>query len=60
MKKLFLLFLLFSSINAFATHNIAGDINIEQIGALTVRATITTYTPYPVTAADRPAPGSGI
>ena len=55
MKKLFLLCLLFSSMNAFATHNIAGDINIEQIGALTVRATITTYTPYPVTAADRPA-----
>ena len=55
MNNSFLSIFLFFCFNAFATHNFAGDINIEQIGALTIRATVTTYTPYPATAADRPS-----
>jgi gliding motility-associated-like protein len=38
---------------AHATHNRAGDISVEQIGPLTVRATITTYTKATSRAADR-------
>ncbi len=36
-----------------ATHNRAGDITYEQIGVLTIRATITTYTQTSSTTADR-------
>lgn len=36
-----------------ATHNRAGEIRIEQIGVLTIRATIITYTKTSSTAADR-------
>ncbi len=38
---------------AFATHNRAGSIWIEQIGPLTIRATIITYTKASSVAADR-------
>ncbi|MEZ4947831.1 MAG: gliding motility-associated C-terminal domain-containing protein [Saprospiraceae bacterium] len=44
------------STNAFATHNRAGDITVEQIGScdqLFIRATITTYTKASSTMADR-------
>lgn len=40
----FLFFLFFASATAWATHNRAGEINLEQIGTLTLRATITVYT----------------
>ena len=36
-----------------ATHNRAGEIHIEQIGPLTIRATIITWTDERSTAADR-------
>ena len=47
--------LLFSliSVSVFATHNRAGEITHEQISALTVRATITTYTKASSRPADR-------
>ena len=38
---------------AFATHHRAGSIWIEQIGPLTIRATIITYTKASSVAADR-------
>jgi gliding motility-associated-like protein len=37
----------------YATHNRAGEITYEQIGELTIRATITTYTKTSSTSADR-------
>lgn len=37
----------------FATHNRSGEITYEQIGPLSIRATITTYTKASSTAADR-------
>ena len=47
----FLLF--FAQLQAWATHNRAGEITYEQIGVLTIRATITTYTQTSSTTADR-------
>jgi gliding motility-associated-like protein len=38
---------------AFATHNRAGEITVQQIGDLTLRATITTYTKTSSVAADK-------
>ena len=55
MKQIFILIFLLLSVNAFATHNHAGEILVEQIGALTIRATIITYTPDRPNPADRPA-----
>lgn len=54
MKKLvpIVLFMLVS-FAALATHNRAGEITVEFIGGLTVRATVTTYT-VPDSPADRP------
>jgi gliding motility-associated-like protein len=54
MKKLLLLVLtLFASFGAQATHNRAGEIRIEFLGGLTIRAIVTTYT-VPDSPADRP------
>ncbi|MDD4819873.1 MAG: gliding motility-associated C-terminal domain-containing protein [Flavobacteriales bacterium] len=45
MKRLLLFFLSFTCIvNAYATHNRAGEITFRQVGARTYEATITTYT----------------
>ena len=44
---------LFSTTDLFATHNRAGEITVEQIDALTIKATITTYTKASSTQADR-------
>lgn len=55
MKRIFLVFsliFLFQNIT-FATHNRAGEIRIEQIGPLTIRATIITYTKASSVGADR-------
>ncbi len=54
MKRLlpFVLILL-ASFGAKATHNRAGEISIQFLGGLTVRATVTTYT-VPDSPADRP------
>jgi len=46
-------FLLGSSIMAKATHNRAGEITVEQIDPLMIKATITTYTVTSSTQADR-------
>ena len=43
-RALALALALSSALAAFATHNRAGEIRVEQIGPQTVRATITTYT----------------
>lgn len=54
MKNLLpLLLVLFASFGAMATHNRAGEITIEFLGGLSVRATVTTYT-VPESPADRP------
>ena len=54
MKKLLpLVLILLASFGARATHNRAGEITIEFLGGLTVRATVTTYT-VPDSPADRP------
>jgi hypothetical protein len=45
MKQIFLYLCLLLNVNAFASHNHAGEIMIEQIGELTIRATVITYTP---------------
>lgn len=55
MKQTLLFIFLSLSINAFATHNHAGEILIEQIDALTIRATVITYTRDTFSAADRPS-----
>ena len=55
MKQYLLLAFLFLTINAFATHNHAGEILIEQIDALTIRATVITYTRDSFSVADRPS-----
>jgi len=55
MKKLLpLVLILLASFGAKATHNRAGEIRIEFLGGLTVRAIVTTYT-VPDSPADRPA-----
>ncbi len=46
-------FLMLLSFGAMATHNRAGEITIQFLGGLTVRATVTTYT-VPESPADRP------
>ena len=48
-----ILMVLMSTEMAFATHNRAGSIWIEQIGPLSIRATIITYTKASSVAADR-------
>lgn len=53
MKTISTLFLLLMAFSALATHNRAGEIHIEQIGELTIRATIITYTKASSTLADR-------
>lgn len=54
MKKLLpIVLLLLASFGAEATHNRAGEITVEFLGGLTVRATVTTYT-VPDSPADRP------
>ena len=47
------LLILLSSPLVMATHNRAGEITYEQIGELTIRMRITTYTKSSSTAADR-------
>ncbi len=47
------LILFFQCLNVFATHNRAGEITYEQIGPLTIRATITTYTKASSSSVDR-------
>ncbi|MCF8277202.1 MAG: gliding motility-associated C-terminal domain-containing protein [Flavobacteriales bacterium] len=51
---LVIVILLFASFGAKATHNRAGEITVEYLGDLRVRATVTTYT-VPDSPADRPA-----
>ncbi|MEM7101965.1 MAG: gliding motility-associated C-terminal domain-containing protein [Bacteroidota bacterium] len=56
MRKLLLPLILFLSllaIDAYGTHNRAGEITYEQLGPLTFRATITTYTKTSSVPADR-------
>lgn len=50
---LFFLVFIFFGITASATHNRAGEISFDQIGELTIRMTITTYTKTSSAAADR-------
>ncbi len=52
-SSLTLCFLFLLSWQANATHNRAGEITYEQIGPLTIRATITTYSKASSRAADR-------
>ena len=54
-QHLLLLFTLViaSHVKVFATHNRAGEIQIEQIGPLTIRATVITYTKASSVPADR-------
>jgi gliding motility-associated-like protein len=54
-QHLLLLFILVvaSHVKVFATHNRAGEIQIEQIGPLTIRATVITYTKASSVPADR-------
>ncbi len=42
-----------TAIKSFATHNRAGEITVQQIGDLTIKATITTYTKTSSVPADR-------
>ncbi|MCB9192754.1 MAG: gliding motility-associated C-terminal domain-containing protein [Flavobacteriales bacterium] len=54
MKQVFaIVLLMFAAIGAKATHNRAGEITVEFLGGLSVRATVTTYT-VPDSPADRP------
>lgn len=56
MKNLITLsFCIFSLFLFFATHNYAGEILVEQTGALTIKATVITYTTFASTPADRPS-----
>ena len=45
-RALLLVLAVLGAVSAHATHNRAGEIRVEQIGPLTVRATITTYTAF--------------
>ena len=47
------IFLILSVSSLYATHNRSGEITYEQIGPVTIRATITTYTKASATAIDR-------
>lgn len=51
--SLFIFLTLASQVDLSGTHNRAGEITYEQIGPLTIRATITTYTKASSTSADR-------
>jgi hypothetical protein len=53
MKKAFLFCCILFSINAFAAHNHAGEIMIEQTGPLTIKATVVSYTPDRANPSDR-------
>ena len=55
MRKLLLFFILvlITASSSRATHNRAGEISFDQIGDLTIRMTITTYTKTSSAAADR-------
>ena len=53
MKRLLVLILICFSVYGFATHNRAGEIHIEQIGPLKIRATIITWTKTSSVNADR-------
>jgi len=53
MRIILLVLLTFVSTLLSATHNRSGEITYEQIGPLTIRATITTYTKASSTDADR-------
>ncbi len=54
-KHILIVCLFFLSVGTvFATHNRAGEIRLEQIGSLTLRATIITYTKTSSVSADRP------
>ncbi|MFK7950689.1 MAG: T9SS type A sorting domain-containing protein [Saprospiraceae bacterium] len=53
MKNFFLLITFFLSTTSSATHNRAGEITYEQIGALTYQITVTTYTKASSVPADR-------
>ena len=54
-KHILIFCLLFLGLGkTFATHNRAGEIRLEQIGSLTLRATIITYTKASSVSADRP------
>ncbi len=48
-----LIIMVFQFVQLFGTHNRAGEITFEQIGPLTIRATVTTYTMTSSVAADR-------
>ena len=52
-QVLAIVLLMFAAIGAKATHNRAGEITVEFLGGLSVRATVTTYT-VPDSPADRP------
>lgn len=52
-KILILLTMIMASLQADATHNRAGEITYEQIGPLTIRMTVTTYTKTSSISADR-------
>ncbi len=52
-RTILLAILCLSSVHLGATHNRSGEITYRQIGPLTIRATITTYTKASSTAADR-------
>ncbi|MBK8699491.1 MAG: gliding motility-associated C-terminal domain-containing protein [Saprospiraceae bacterium] len=52
-KHLLLILALISFSKVWATHNRAGEITYQQIGPLTIRMTITTYTKESSVAADR-------
>ncbi len=53
MRYLIILLLAFFSLDLAATHNRAGEITYQQIGPLTIRMTITTYTKESSSGADR-------
>lgn len=54
LHKYIFIILFFCCINSlYSTHNRSGEITYEQIGPLTIRATITTYTKASSTSADR-------
>ena len=52
-KIVVLILLLLLGHDSYATHNRAGEISFEQIGPLTIRLTLTTYTKTSSIAADR-------
>ena len=53
LRSILLIILTLGAFQTYATHNRAGEITYEQIGELTIRMRITTYTKSSSTAADR-------